>query len=173
MKHLFIILLLCVLSFSCKDKTDQSLVAEQSQQSDSLNIKKEDINKINYVDIGLDAKTNSIMPTWQAYQTLSDAVQSLKQADYSFFNTDIEVFSTAIKDLEQTIPPSIKTQSIEARVLAFKTKLLNLKDLNTLDFIDKKDILFATKEVFVAFSNLNLQINKKLEKDSQNIERPY
>ena len=76
-------------------------------------------------------------------------------------------------DLEETIPADIKTQSIEARVLAFKTKLLNLKDLKNLSFIDKKDILFATKEVFVAFSNLNLQINKKLEKDSQNIERPY
>ncbi|MBN2867320.1 MAG: hypothetical protein JXK08_01500 [Flavobacteriaceae bacterium] len=173
MKNLFIILFCCVLSVSCKNETNQNVDTDPSKQTDSLAIKKEDINKINYIDIGLDAKTNKIMPAWQAYQTLADAVQSLKQADYSFFNSDIEVFTTAIKDLEETIPADIKTQSIEARVLAFKTKLLNLKDLKNLNFIEKKELLFATKEVFVAFSNLNLQINKKLEKDSQNIERPY
>lgn len=173
MKNLFIILFCSLLSVSCKKETDQAANLEQSQQFDTLTINKDDIYKLSYVDIGLDAKTNKIIPVWQAYQTLSDAVQSLKQADYSFFNTDIEVFSTAIKDLEETIPTAIKTQSIEARVLAFKTKLLSLKDLKSLNFIEKKDLLFATKEVFVAFSNLNLQINKKLEKDSQNIERPY
>lgn len=173
MKNLFIILFCCVLSVSCKNEKDQNVDTDQSKQKDSLAIKKEDINTINYIDIGLDAKTNNIMSTWQAYQTLADAVKSLKQADYSFFNSDIEVFKTAIKDLEATIPTVIKTPSIEARVLAFKTKLLNLKDLKNLNYFKKKDVLFASKEVFVAFSNLNLQINKKLEKDSQNIEKPY
>ena len=100
MKNLFIILFCCVLSVNCKNEADQNVDTDQSKQTDSLAIKKEDINKINYVDIGLDVKTNKMMPTWQAYQTLADAVQSLKQADYSFFNSDIEVFTTAIKDLE-------------------------------------------------------------------------
>lgn len=173
MKNVFIILICSFLSVSCKKETDQAVGSEQSQQLTPFTINKADIDKINYVDIGLDAKTSKIMLTWQAYRTLADAVQSLKQADASFFNSDIEVFTTAIKDLEDTIPAAIKTQSIEARVLAFKTKLLHLKDIIRLNFIEKKDIILATKAVFVAFSNLNQQINKKLEKDNQHIVRPY
>ena len=113
------------------------------------------------------------MASWQPYITIADAVESLKQADFSFFTADIEVFNSAIKDLENTIPEPIKTQSIQARVLALKTQLLKLKGLVALQAISKKEKLLAVKEVFVAFSNLNLQINKKVEKDSQNIERPY
>ena len=173
MKLLYILLLCSIFFVSCKNENNQTTEETATTQKDSLKITKDDITKIKFTDIGLDPKTNKIMSVWQAYQTLADALQSLKQADYTFFNSDIEVFNSAIKDLEETIPPDIKTQSVEARVLAFKTMLLNLKDLKSLTGIEKKEILVATKQVFVAFSNLNLQINKKVEKDSQNIERPY
>lgn len=173
MKTICICIICCILSVSCKKNNKEVNEDITAEILDSTSISKEDLKQINFTDIGLDIKTDKVMASWQPYITIADAVESLKQADFSFFTADIEVFNSAIKDLENTIPEPIKTQSIQARVLALKTQLLKLKGLVALQAISKKEKLLAVKEVFVAFSNLNLQINKKVEKDSQNIERPY
>ena len=50
--------------------------------------------------------------------------------------------------------------------------MLKLNSLLLLDNISKNEQLQGLKEVFVAFSNLNLQINKKLEFEANNISKP-
>jgi hypothetical protein len=51
--------------------------------------------------------------------------------------------------------------------------MLKLEGVVNLSNPDKKEVLLIVRDFLAAFSNLNLQINKKFERESQNIEKPY
>lgn len=140
---------------------------------DSLKLTKKDIAKVNYKDIGLDSKTNKVISSWQPYLNVANGIEKIKLPDFSFFNADTDLFVSSLKDLEETIPEQISTEPIKARVLVLKTMLYKFQEIESLNTSTKKDKLLAIQQVFVAFSNLNLQINKKIEKDSQTIIKPY
>lgn len=171
MRLLSLFLMLTFLVSCKKEKTSKT--QDSSSQVDSLSIKSEDISKIKIRDIALDVRATSIIENWQPYLNISEAINGLKNVDFTFFNTDVDSFNSALKDLEQTIPESINTDAVKARILALKTMLYKLEDTLTLTKSTKEQRLVVIEEVFIAFSNLNLQINKKLEKDSQTIEKPY
>jgi len=183
-KHLVLImrfiklLVITVLLFtSCKKENTEITAEEESMQNtvvtDSLKLTKKDISKVNYKDIGLDAKTNKVISNWQPYLNVVNGIEKIKLPDFSFFNADTDLFVSSLKDLEETIPEGINTEPIKARVLVLKTMLFKFQEIESLNTSSKKDKLLAIQQVFVALSNLNLQINKKIEKDSQTIIKPY
>lgn len=166
-------LVVLVLFTACKKETTVTKPEEDLVVVDSLKITKEDISKINYQDIALDVKSNPIVSNWQAYLDVSNGIQALTLPDFTFFNADVDLFNSTLTDLEETIPESINTQAIKARVLVLKTMMLKFQEIESLETSTKKELLLAIKQVFLAKSNLNLQINKKVEKDSQVIVKPY
>lgn len=166
-------LVVLVLFTACKKETTVTKSEEDLGVLDSLKITKEDISKINYQDIALDVKSNPIVSNWQAYLDVSNGIQALTLPDFTFFNADVDLFNSNLTDLEETIPESINTQAIKARVLVLKTMMLKFQEIESLDTSTKTELLLAIKQVFLAQSNLNLQINKKVEKDSQVIVKPY
>ena len=91
----------------------------------------------------------------------------------SFFKENNELLVAFVKDLKEGIPEEINTPLINARLVALETKMLKLEGVVNLSNPDKKEVLSVIKDFLTAFSNLNLQINKKIEKDSQNIQKPY
>mgnify|MGYP005816383849 FL=1 len=136
-------------------------------------ITKEDIEKIKYVEYLLSADSQNAVSTWQKYQDLSTNIDLLKNANFSFFKDEEAIFKTFINDFKAETPATIKSPAIDSRITVLETKLLKLHDSANLDNIDKKVVLKDIKDLFVAFTNLNLQINKKLEFESQVIEKPY
>ena len=75
-------------------------------------------------------------------------------------------------DLKTTIPEAANTPAILARLKIVETSGYKLEDQLMLTQPKPKEVLAAIKEFLVSFSNLNLQINKKFEKESQNIQKP-
>ncbi len=167
---LYITLILCV--FSCKD-TDATQALENNTEETSLKITKEDISKLKYTQFLLDAKTRNSPEFWQKYSELNDLILKVNQADLSFFKENNELLIAFIKDLNETIPEEVDTPAIQARLVALETQMLKLEGVVNLSQPGKKETLLVVRDFLAAFSNLNLQINKKFEREAQKIEKPY
>jgi hypothetical protein len=68
------------------------------------------------------------------------------------------------------MPDSIKTAPILSRITALETMILKLNSTLKLDNVDKTEQLRAVKELLIAMSNFNLQINKKFELEANLID---
>ena len=163
-------MLLVTLS-ACKQevKTDTNVTLIEN---DTTKVTKEDISKINYIEYGIDKKAKVTLDSWEAYNTISRAINGVKEADFTFFMADEEVFNTTLNDIETTTPANINSEAIKARVLILRTKLLKFRAILSLNTSTKKDKLIAIKELFQSFTYVTLQVNKKFEKESQNIIKP-
>ncbi|MGB1307306.1 MAG: hypothetical protein ACPG6B_00245 [Oceanihabitans sp.] len=158
--------------FSCKEPSNSSEISIKQEQT-NLPITKEDISKLSYSQFILDTKATKTIDSWQKYQELEGVVTKINNANFSFFINNNEIVLALVNELNETLPQGINTPLIRARLLTLKTKMLKLESETNLTKPAKKELLAVTKEFLVSFSNLNFQINKKFEKDSQKIEKPY
>lgn len=165
------ILCLAVCLFSCKKTSTSTEVSVQNTTESSI-ISISDIEALKYVDYTLDNKADKIISNWMKYYELETVVSNLKKADISYFKNNSEILEALIKDLKSTIPEKFQTPLIQARILALETKLYKLEGVANLSNIQKKELLLSVQEVLVAFSNLNLQMNKQVERESQRIQKP-
>ncbi|GAA4235085.1 hypothetical protein GCM10022291_16060 [Postechiella marina] len=172
LKFLIPFCLVCVL-LSCKDSKEtapENLEVEAVKLSQIIT--EADIAKLNYIDFGLDSKAGKIIEDWGEYIQLQQIVLGVKKANFTELKDNRKILKSLLLDFKKNIPASLKSSSILARVMVFETKFFKLESLVNLSNISKLELAGTIKEVFEAFSNLNFQINKKLERDSQNIERP-
>ena len=165
------ILSLVIVLFSCKKNEEHStLDVEKSKESEEITAK--DISKIRYTDYILDSRTEDVAVNWVEYNQLQDVITKVKKGDLSFFNDNKKEIKELLNNLKQNIPNQVNTAAILARIAAFETKLYKLESLSNLATTTKPELISVIKEFFVAFSNLNLQMNKKLEADTIIIEKP-
>lgn len=170
MKFLYPIFIFVIL-LSCNSKTEQVSSIDTSQ-IDTTTITSEEIEAIKYIDYGIDSKAKTTLDSWQAYGDISRAITQIKIADFSFFTADEALFMSTVKELGTTVPEQINSDPIKARVLALTTKMYTLEEMLSLKTSQKKDKLKSIKDVLQAFSYLTLQVNKKYEKEAQNIIKP-
>lgn len=166
-----IILSLLIIFFSCK-KDQENNTGDHVGDNDNKGITEKDISKIDYIEFALGLKTEEVVKDWQSYHELQDAIINIKKGDLSFFNDNDEAINTLLKELKTSIPKETNTPSILARITALETKLYKLESLSNLSTTSKKELIATIKDFLVAFSSLNLQINKKIEFDSRKIEKP-
>lgn len=152
-------------------KTTNNDVANNQDKSTQL-INEGDIAKLKYIDFILDEKSEKGIEDWHHYEELSNIISNVKKADFTDFKDNHKILVSLIKDLKKNIPKPINNHSVHARLLVIETKLFKFEDIVNLSSIKKEELGSAIKELLVAFSNLNFQINKKLERDSQNILKP-
>ncbi|MUU78952.1 hypothetical protein [Winogradskyella endarachnes] len=174
MKFIAILLLLSsVLIISCNDdKTTISEIEVSEKTNEDKKITASTIEGIAYKDYALSPEAHQEIIPWTQYHELSTQIDFLKKGDFSFFNEENADLLKFIKDFKSNLPETLKTNPIISRNAIIETSLLKLNEYLTLDNIDRKDKLLGIKEVFVAFSNLNYQINKKLERDMYNDIQP-
>lgn len=163
--------LLLLLLFSCNNKEEQNTELVNKEEQGGL-ITKDAVESLKYIDYILDAKAVQELSSWQKYNELEALVASVKEADLTFFKDNHEVLKTFMDDLKTTIPEAANTPAILARLKIVETSGYKLEDQLMLTQPKPKEVLAAIKEFLVSFSNLNLQINKKFEKESQNIQKP-
>lgn len=175
MKITSVILCLCfVILMSCGDddknmtsKTETEMTSEQNAR-----ITAKTIENIDYKDYVLSPEGEKAIVTWEKYRELETQISYLKKADFSFFNGDKELLTQFIGEFKTQMPEEFKTNPITSRNAIIETALLKLHESLTLDNIKRSDKLLGIKALFMAFSNLNYQINKKLEKDIYNKIQP-
>jgi len=165
-------LILVMLVVSCNGAS-KTQIKENTVAQDTFVITKGDIEAIKYIEYVLESESKSTLGSWQAYVDVSSALEDFKNADFKFFVDNEEIMISTLDELEITIPEEINTPPIQARLLVFKTKLYKLKQQLELSNSSKEEKLQALKAVFIANSNVTLQINKKYEKEAQKITKPY
>jgi cysteinyl-tRNA synthetase len=135
-------------------------------------ITESDISKLKFLEYGLDTKTEKEIQSWEKYKELEDITAKLKKGDLTFFKDNSEAIKTFLKDFKEKIPDTLNTPSVAARIIALETKLYKLESASNLSTTTKEELRVTIKEFLESLSNLNLQMNKKLEKDSQDIQTP-
>lgn len=171
-KDLIFIGFVCVFLLHACNNSSQPQVQETKTNEVFSLISQDDVDKIKYTDYILDAKTKSTIEQWQKYTELEEVIIEVKKGDFSFFIENSDILIALLKDLKETTPEKINTRAIQARLIALETIFLKFEDQLMRANATKPELLEVLKEVLKSFSNLNLQINKKFEKDGQNIQKP-
>ena len=166
------ILSIFIIISSCK-KTDENNTAETTTiKNTSQELSENDISQLDFVDFGLDEKTERVIENWQEYYQLQDVINNVKKGDLGFFNNNEEAIITLLKDLKKNIPEPVNIPAALARIQVLETKIYKLESLSNLSTTTKDELNAVIKEFLVSVSNLNFQMNKKLEKDNQDIQKP-
>lgn len=172
LRSLFIILMVFVLG-SCNEQKTTELESDQDVRSSNDHvITKKEVQSLNYTEYGLSSDAKDITIDWQKYQELVTQIDLLNKADVTFYKSEITLITTFLEELRTEIPQSLATNEIMARITVLQTKVLKLRSLLVLDNITKDEQIEGIREVLIAYSNLNLQINKKLEFEANNILKP-
>ena len=171
MKVYFLSVIILVSLFSCNKQQEQTTLPVNNK-ADSLVIKEKDIAKLIYTDYILDDRTEAVITNWFEYGQLQDAINKVKKGDFTFFRNNNKAISELLRNFKQHIPVEVNRPSILVRITSLETKIYKLESILKLSPSKKPEILELTKELLIAFSNLNLQMNKKLEADNIIIEKP-
>jgi hypothetical protein len=170
--RLFKISLCCILLLSCNAKEGKANTASDTQKESST-LSRNDIKNIKFNEFALDVKVKKLASLWSAYFVAENIIKEVRVADFNFFiNNDGLAIPELMGDIRSTIPRIFKTQGIRSRLTIFEGALYKTDAAVKLNSNSKTELLDAVEELFIAFSNLNFQLNKKVEKDAQNIERP-
>jgi len=163
-----------ILSNSCK-KEEGTVTAESSQITNEVKdskITNKDIEALDYIEYVLSERSEQSTRDWLKFQELRKHIDDLKKGDLSFFKEEKTIIQEFTTELESQIPESLNDASINARLVALKTTIYKLHDDATLNNHDKKLLLISIKETLIAQISLIFQINKKFEKDGQQIKKP-
>ncbi len=157
---------------SCNSKPSQSEVKKVETILRTDHISSNDIENLNFTDYILSNDAKNAVLDWSKYQEMNIQMGFLKTGDLSFFSGDKSILKRFMSELKSGIPEAINTEVIQSRLTALETKLLKFNSVLHLENIPKTEQLKVIKEFLVATANLNLQINKKLELDANNILKP-
>lgn len=163
--------LICVCLISCQDSNKQ-IVEENVEEVSQASITKTDIENLKYIEFLPDAKVKTQIEGWEKYNELNQIVKDVKGANLSFFKANDEIVQALCEELKSTIPESMNTPQIFSRIVALETKIFKLESFVNQTNVKKNNLLDVVKEFLVAYSNFNLQMNKKIERESQNIQKP-
>ncbi|MGC1633637.1 MAG: hypothetical protein WA749_16125 [Gelidibacter sp.] len=166
------LLLLSILIFiGCKSEPKVEDLPSENEEN-AYAVAAADIEKLNYTDYILSPASEQAIMDWQKFQDLQVNIELLKKANLSFFKVEKKIMQEFINELKAGQPETVNTPAIRSRITVLETNLLRLQDLANLDNIKNKELLEAIKELLVADVNLKLQINKKFEKQAQQIQVP-
>lgn len=167
----FSLLLVLVMCLSCKNTQEQNTepITDEVVEQEPAKVA---IPTLDHVEFALDEKTERVIENWQEYNELADVVANVKEGDLSYFKDNDSLIDTLFKNLKAKSPDTINTPSVAARMVALETKFRKLGSFSNLSTTNPEELDATIKEFLLSFSHLNLQMNKKMEDDSQNIVKP-
>lgn len=172
MRQVFKIVLCCVFLVACQQKNTSKTTASPTDATNSKKFTDNELKQLAHTEFALDDSVTPLIESWKSYFTLETLTNDIKIPDFSFFEANEEAVSELILDLNEDLPKVFMTQSIRSRITIIENMLYKLDEIIQYDPSNKAETLTAVKAVLEAFSNLNFQLNKKIEKDAQKIERP-
>ena len=120
--------------------------------------------------------SNSSVPKefsdWPNYPLLDTAITNLENGDPIFFKQPIEDINQLFLDIKKSVPKSLKTNSILARVKVTETLARKLHELYSVEDTDLKEAEQTKSNLIKSHTNLIFQINKTREKEAQRITKP-
>ncbi len=161
-----------VVNINCNKNNKTNDEADQKTDLKEQQFTRQDIEQIKYTEFVLSNLSDNTVSNWLKFQELNTQIEILKNGNISFFKDDKTILQSFIIDLKKEIPEVINNPSILVRLSVLETTIFKLEGISNINDVKKDILIKAIKEVLVAHSNLILQMNKKFEKDSQNIQKP-
>ncbi len=159
--------------FACKNTTTTQKNEEKLEETiENSKITSKNIENLKFNDYVLSSDSERLIVSWQKYREFSNQIEFLKKADFSFFGGEKKALTELIKELKKETPKQVNTNAVQSRMVVLETTILKLHNDLNLNNSSKKTRLKSIKEVLIAMSNLNNQVNSKLEFDKNNIDRP-
>ncbi|HZW63654.1 MAG TPA: hypothetical protein VFF15_08445 [Flavobacteriaceae bacterium] len=169
-KKIGILLAFSALLPACQNATQEKQDQTQAETG-TYRLAPEAIKALSYTDYVLDAKATQTLSGWQKFTELENHIKTFRQADFSFLNDNHEVLTAFLKSLQETLPEKINTPAVAARLKVLENAFLKLEDQLMRANAKENELLTAVKEVLNAYANVKLQINKKFEKEAQQITK--
>ncbi|TJY37702.1 hypothetical protein [Pontimicrobium aquaticum] len=166
-----VLVLILSLSFHCKEP-DNDTKQEQETTTELVKITPQDINTINYTEFVLSNLARKKVNDWTKFKTLETEIENLKSGTLSFFKDDKAVLQGFITDLKNEVPESLNKPSILVRLSVLETAMYKFDETINLQSSTKEAILKDIERLLLAQNNFIYQINKVIEKASQNIIKP-
>lgn len=165
------ILFFCLLIVACK-QGEITVEDSNSQDSTTVIIAKNDISKIKYTEYVVSPEVKAIVQNWNEYNQLQEQVSYIKNGDFSYFNDNKQAITALFKGLYNNMPELLNENSILARIKTVETKFYQLESLINLDTTTGTELMDGLKQFLFAINNLDLQMNKIIELQNQNIIKP-
>lgn len=166
--HPFYIIVFLIFIYGCNGASNQK---PEEPENVTEEITSNDIESLRYDDYTLSNDSEKALENWVKYHELNEQMEYLKKGDFTFLIGEKKILKAFINDFKVEMPETIKTAPILSRITVLETKLLKLSSTLKLDNIDKVTKLGCVKELLIAMSNLNLQINKKFEFDANLVDK--
>lgn len=166
------LVLILSLGFQCKNPKNNALVKEQETTVALVKVTAQDIDTIDYTEFALSDLAAKELENWEKFKNLEVEINNLKRGSFSFFKDDKTILQGFIADLKNEVPQSLNQSSILVRLSVLETAIYKFNETINLESSTKKAVLEDIKRLLLAYNNFVYQINKVIEKASQNIIKP-
>ncbi|MDX1544217.1 MAG: hypothetical protein R3214_09750 [Christiangramia sp.] len=163
-----IILFISFLAFvCCKTEQDAEKSAEEAQDTTAFqaNIKIDD----SQLALRPEAREHAL--GWVEFITAQNEIEKLKNSTVNEVMSNAGAIAQIMESLKNSVPDSLKSVPVEARLNVVNTKAQLLKQYSGKQEPDAEVIAQTTEELFQEFNNLKLQMNEIFLKSLEDFEK--
>ncbi len=129
------------------------------------------ILRLNYKEVKLNSEAEKIVENWEEYQNLKEFLLPYKNISKS----DALLNANELSELAQQLKDSIRIEkfqnpAMKIRLNVLYTETLRLADIASIKKISDEEVLSENKNIFNAFSAVNLKINNIIYQENLNNE---
>ncbi|WP_347924290.1 hypothetical protein [Pontimicrobium sp. SW4] len=168
----FALLGILLFNIQCKNTEDSSLETEQETTTEFTKITAQDIKNIKFTEYVLSDLAKKEVTNWSKFKDLEIQIENLKNGILSFFKDDKTILQGFITDLKNQIPENLNSSSIIVRLSVLETAMYKFDETINLQSSTKEAVIKDIENLLLAHNNVVYQVNKVLEKKSQNIIKP-
>lgn len=163
----FILFISALVLISCKTETDAEDSAENLTDTTAF----QQTLKIEDPNYALEPEARKYALNWVEYITAQNEVNKLEDATINEVMNNSGAIAQIMESLKNSVPDSLKSVAVEARLNVVDTKAKLLKQYSGKQEPDAEDIAQTTKELHLEFNNLKLQMNEIFLKSLEDFEK--
>ncbi len=163
-KFIFLISVFAIIS--CKTEQDADNMAENKLDTTAFQ-KKLDFDNPDY---SLEPEAKEYALKWIEYITAQNEIRNLEQVTVNDVKNNAATIAEIMESLKNSVPDSLKSTAVEARLNVVNTKAQLLKQYSGRQEPDAEDIERTSKELHLEFNNLKLQMNEIFLKSLEDFE---
>ena len=121
------------------------------------------------VNVDLNQEALPATASWQGYEIISEALNTLDNLTIGSVKTEIDQWVTATEEMKRKKPDSLQNKAIESRLTVLNTKANTLKQQINKRDVDTAAVNKEATEFYNSFQDLKLQVNLKFQKSIDDI----
>jgi len=166
MKISFLILFI-VLLVGCNQKESENTTESDRKEVKLALAKKLEASKM---EVALLPEAQEITNEWLAYITAQSEIENLKNYTLNNVISNATPLAEIMKSLKETVPPRLKSNSVQARLGVLVTKSKILQQLADKREVNPEDIAALAKDLPLEWNNFKIQINELFLKTLEEFE---